>query len=75
MTFFNPMDYFGNWDKSPETVCVHLYMGSWLPEQEQKKLKRRKTFIFKLTKYIWDRSKNNPLFKRIRLYLKNKNII
>ncbi|EXZ31060.1 hypothetical protein M136_5182 [Bacteroides fragilis str. S36L11] len=50
-------------------------MGSWLPEQEQKKLKRRKTFIFKLTKYIWDRSKNNPLFKRIRLYLKNKNII
>lgn len=74
-TFFNPMDYFGNWDKSPETVCVHLYMGSWLPEQEQKKLKRRKTFIFKLTKYIWDRSKNNPLFKRIRLYLKNENII
>ena len=74
-TFFNPMDYFGNWDKSPETVCVHLYMGSWLPEQEQKKLKRRKTFIFKLTKYIWDQSKNNPLFKRIRLYLKNKNII
>lgn len=52
-TFFNAMDFFGNWDRSPNTTTVHLYMGSWLPESEQKKLNRRKTWYFKLSKWVY----------------------
>lgn len=74
-TFFNPMDFWGNWDKSKDTICVHLYMGSWLPQNEQKKLRYRKTFLFKICKFIWEKVKNITLFKYIRNYLMRKNII
>lgn len=51
-TYFNPMDFFGNWDRSKNTVAVHLYMGSWLPENAQKKLNRRKKWWWKSLKWI-----------------------
>lgn len=74
-TYFNPMDYFGNWDKSENTVCCHLYMGSWLPDEEKRKLKFRKTPLFKIGKYIWKQLENVPLIYKFRTYLRNKNII
>ena len=52
-TYFNPMDFFGNWDRTKDTVAVHLYMGSWLPEATKKKLDRRKTFYWKIGKWFW----------------------
>lgn len=74
-TYFNPMDYFGNWDKSKNTICCHLYMGSWLPEEEQKKLKFRKTLLFKVCKTIWNRTQNITAINKLRIYIKKKNII
>lgn len=74
-TYFNPMDYFGNWDKSNNTVCCHLYMGSWLPADEQRKLKLRKTVFFKICKILWVKFKNIPIINKARGYLKNKDII
>lgn len=74
-TYFNPMDYFGNWDKSKKTVCCHLYMGSWLPSEEKKKLKYRKTILFKICKRIWCLSQNIAIVYKLRIYLKKKNII
>lgn len=74
-TYFNPMDYWGNWDKSNNTVCVHLYMGSWLPKSEQKKLKFRKTLFFKVTKHLYDTFKVVPFIAKIRAYLSKKSII
>lgn len=52
-TYFNAMDFFGNWDRTKNTTTVHLYMGSWLPDKVQKKLNRRKTWYWKLGKWIW----------------------
>lgn len=74
-TFFNPMGYFGNWDKSENTICCHLYMGSWLPDKEQKKLKFRKTILFKIGKSLWIRLKGIRLVNNLRSFLKEKNII
>lgn len=74
-TYFNPMDYFGNWDKSENTICCHLYMGSWLPDEEKRKLKFRKTPLFKIGKYMWKQSQNIPLINKFRAYLRKKNII
>lgn len=51
-TFFNPMDYFGNWDRSKDTYAIHLYSGSWLSKEEQNKLKRRKKPLRRLKKKI-----------------------
>lgn len=52
-TYFNAMDFFGNWDRSLNTTTVHLYMGSWLPDTEKKKLNRRRTLYWKFGKWIW----------------------
>lgn len=51
-TFFNPMDYFGSWDMSRNTRCVHLYSGSWLSQEERKKLMNRKKPLIRMKKYI-----------------------
>ena len=52
-TYFNAMDFFGNWDKTSNTTTVHLYMGSWLPDEAKQKLDRRKKWYWKLSKWIW----------------------
>lgn len=52
-TYFNAMDFFGNWDRSSNTTTVHLYMGSWLPDTERYKLNRRKTLYWRVGKWIW----------------------
>lgn len=74
-TYFNPMDFFGNWDKSKNTVAIHLYMGSWLPKSEQRKVHFRKTILFKIIKGIWNHLKSIKALAYIRRYLKKKNII
>lgn len=51
-TYFNPMDYFGNWDKTKNTYGIHLYSGSWLSEEEQEKLRKRKKTLVRLKKKI-----------------------
>lgn len=51
--YFCPMDFFGNWNKTVNTYCIHLFSGSWLPDNAQKKLNRRKTWYFKLSKWIY----------------------
>lgn len=51
-TYFNPMDYFGNWDKTKNTYCIHLYSGSWLNLDEQNKLKRRKRWVARIKKRL-----------------------
>lgn len=47
------MDFWGNWNKTANTYCIHLFFGSWLPDKEQKKLNRRKKWYFKLAKWIY----------------------
>lgn len=49
-TYFNPMDFYGNWDKTKDTYCIHLYSGSWLSEEEQKKLMKRQKLFVRLKK-------------------------
>lgn len=51
-TYFNPMDYYGNWDKTKDTYCIHLYSGSWLSKEEQEKLQRRKKPLVRLKKRV-----------------------
>lgn len=51
-TYFNPMDYYGNWDKTKHTYCIHLYSGSWLSKEEQEKLQRRKKTLVRLKKRV-----------------------
>ncbi len=51
-TYFNPMDYYGNWERTKDTYCVHLYSGSWLSEEEQEKLRRRKKPVVRLKKKV-----------------------
>ena len=51
--YFCPMDFWGNWNKTANTYCIHLFSGSWLPDKEQKKLNRRKKWYFKLAKWIY----------------------
>jgi mannosyltransferase OCH1-like enzyme len=74
-TYFNPMDYFGNWDKSVNTYCIHLYMGSWLPEDQQKKLKLRKTLLFRVCKRIYVMFGRFRVIKNFRFALKNHDIV
>lgn len=52
-TYFNAMDFFGNWDRTYKTTTIHLYMGSWLPDNEKQKLNRRKTWYFRFSKWIY----------------------
>lgn len=52
-TYFNAMDFFGNWDRTSKTTTIHLYMGSWLPDNEKQKLNRRKTWYFRFSKWIY----------------------
>lgn len=52
-TYFNAMDFFGNWDRTPNTTTVHLYMGSWLPDAAKQTLDRRKKWYWKLGKWIY----------------------
>ena len=51
--YFCPMDFWGNWNKTANTYCIHLFNGSWLPDSEMKKLNKRKTWYFKLCKWIY----------------------
>lgn len=51
--YFCPMDFWGNWKKTRNTYCVHLFSGSWLPDKNQKKLNRRKTWYFRFSKWIY----------------------
>ena len=53
-TFFNAMDFWGNWDRTDDTTSVHLYMGSWLPNEAKRKLDRRKTWWWRLAKTCWN---------------------
>lgn len=64
-TYFNPMDFFGNWDRSDKTTTVHLYMGSWLPEDVKKSLDRRKTKMWRLGKWVWVHSGMQSLKAKI----------
>ena len=50
--YFCPMDFWGNWNQTKNTYCIHLFNGSWLPVREQKKLNRRKTWWWKGLKWI-----------------------
>lgn len=52
-TFFNPRDFWGNWDLSKHTYCVHLYMGSWLSEEEQRKLRLRRNPVWLFMRRIY----------------------
>ena len=52
-TYFNAMDFFGNWDRTSKTTTIHLYMGSWLSDTERQKLNRRKTWYFRFSKWIY----------------------
>lgn len=64
-TYFNPMDFFGNWDRSDKTTTVHLYMGSWLPEDIKKSLDKRKTRMWRLGKWVWVHSGMQSLKAKI----------
>lgn len=50
--YFCPMDFWGNWNQTPNTICIHLFNGSWLPDNAKKKLYRRKTWWWKSLKWI-----------------------
>lgn len=52
-TYFNPRDFWGNWDLSKDTYCIHLYMGSWLPEKEQRKLQLRRNPLWLLLRRVY----------------------
>ena len=56
-TYFVPMDFFSNWDKTSNTYCIHLFSGSWLPDDKQKQLARRKTLWWRVLKYIYTKIK------------------
>lgn len=74
-TYFCPMDYFSNWDKSENTYCVHLFSGSWLPDEEKKKLDKRRKLWWRTGKYIYVHSKNIAVVKLLRDYLKKQRFI
>lgn len=52
-TYFCPMDFFSNWDKTSKTYCIHLFSGSWLPDDKKRKLDRRKKWWWKIAKRIY----------------------
>lgn len=64
--YFCPMDFFGNWNKTVNTYCIHLFSGSWLPDKAKKKLNRRKTWYYKLSKWIYVHTG----LQKIKSYLK-----
>ena len=74
-TYFNPRDFFGNWDLTDKTYCVHLYMGSWLSEKEQKKLERRRQPFWMFIRRIYMIVKNNILIAKVRKLLNDSGII
>ena len=65
-TYFNAMDFFGNWDRTENTTSVHLYMGSWLPDESKKKLYRRKTWYWRIGKWVWVHSGLQTLKAKIK---------
>ena len=65
-TYFNAMDFFGNWDRTENTTSVHLYMGSWLPDDSKKKLDRRKTWYWRIGKWVWVHSGLQTLKAKIK---------
>ncbi len=50
--YFCPMDFWGNWNKTENTYCVHLFSGSWLSDEAQKKLNMRKKYWYRFAKWI-----------------------
>lgn len=74
-TYFNPMDFFGNWDKSDETYCIHLYSGSWLPDEDYKRLARRKKLWWKIGKSIYIKIENIKFINSIHKVLKKKDLV
>lgn len=74
-TYFNPRDYWGNWDMSKDTYCIHLYMGSWLSEGEQKKLAKRRNCLINNLRKFYLLIKKNKIIYNFRNKLKEKNII
>lgn len=52
-TYFCPMDFFSNWDKTSNTYCIQLFSGSWLPDEKKKKLDRRKKWWWKIAKRLY----------------------
>ena len=69
-TYFCPMDYFGNWDMTENTYCIHYFSGSWLPEEELKKHKRRNTALFHVLKIFYGKLKHFKVIEKIRLKIK-----
>lgn len=65
-TYFCPMDYFSNWDKTEFTYCVHCFSGSWLPDDEYKKLASRRRLGWRIIKWIYVHLRSIPLVYYVR---------
>lgn len=74
-TYFCPMDYFSNWNKTKATYCVHCFSGSWLPDSEYKKLAGRRKFRWRLAKGIYTRLKSVRLIYFIREQLRKWKVL
>lgn len=74
-TYFCPMDYFSNWDKTEDTYCIHLFSGSWLPESEYNRLAGRRKLWWRIGKYIYVHLKRFKFINLFRNYLKNREVI
>lgn len=74
-TYFCPMDYFSNWDKTKNTYCVHMFSGSWLPNDEKKKLDGRRKLWWRIGKYAYVHFQNIAVVRMLHNCLKNKKII
>lgn len=73
--YFCPMDYFSNWDKTKDSYCIHLFSGSWLPDDEKNKLDKRRKFWWKVGKRIYTNLSNIAIVRSLRNYLKVHKII
>lgn len=74
-TYFCPMDYFSNWDLTKDTYCIHLFSGSWLPDDQLKGLQQRRKLWWRIGKKIYIHFKNISLIKKLRDCMKEKKII
>lgn len=64
--YFCPMDFWGNWDKTDNTYCVHMFSGSWLPNEKLKQHKKRQKWYFRIAKAIFGKIKNISILSKIR---------
>lgn len=71
-TYFCPMDYFSNWDLTKDTYCIHLFSGSWLPDDQLKGLKQRRKLWWRALKFMYVHLKKISFVEKFRESLRRE---